>query len=451
MVALLLAHLALVVLLAGLRFAHDLEHALGFAFDTTRWATLSGVLLGIAVLAVRREVREGRAPWSGPDRAAIWLLLVVVPALHWILGDAEAASGADLAVLVTAGVAGWIVLLRAPVARTRAFWWGDSWPWPTGVAVITAAGIGLLLVTGGIEDPSPMPWLSYPLYALLQLGLLLELPERVWRSDGVPRGARVTGLSVTFALVHGPNPIVLGLTGLGMAMWAMARTAGTGLVPLALSMGLLGATVAQILPETQTQNMRVGPGYVIKTIRAHDLEIYRSRVEDLASGTTFARGGDTLAGWLDLVHLDVFGRSFDPSVREAWIRLVDARLRAHYARMTLESEEYRTRHGIERLMTGPERSLLYSTFRPWHPAQAVYDSLRVRAEQHVGDEDLEAYVLHLYRSLQGRTPSAEELAGWVPHPDAEGRREIVRRFLREAGIEDPGYWPPVEEEVEWPR
>lgn len=450
MVALLLAHLAVLVLVAGLRFVHSLDLVLGFSLSLERWAMLSGVLASLAILALRREIAEGRAPWSSLERAALWIVLVVAPLLVWSLGDAEAAFGADLVVLGVAGVLGWAVVLRRPPARTRSFWWGGSRRWCIGLGMLTAVVIFALVLNDPRRPTSVWPWLTYPLYASLQLGLLLELPERVWRADGVGRTARVMGLSVLFALIHGPNAVVLSLTALGMAVWASARIAGVGLVPLALSMGLLGATVAQSLPADETQNMRVGPGYVIKRERARVLAAYVERVRSLASDAAYARGGDTLAGWLDLVHREVFAAPLPDSTRAAWLDLIHARLRAQVVRITLESEEYRTRHGIERFMVGPDRSLLYSTFRPWHPAQAAYAGLSARASERVREEDHASFVRHVYETLQRRTPSDAELAAWRARPDEAGRVEIVRRFLLEAGIADPGHWKPLGPEIPWP-
>lgn len=440
MIALVLVHLAAIVLIAGLRFPHALDLVFGMPVAPERWAMLSGVLVCIAALALRREIAEGRAPWAGLQRVALWSALVLAPALVWSLGDAEATLGIDLVVLGGAGLLGWMVVLRRPAARTREFWVGGSRAWWIALGGITAVAIAALAVQSGVRTHSLWPWLTYPFYALLQLGVLLELPERIWRHDGVGRAGRVLGLAVLFALVHGPNPLVLGLTALGMTVWALARTAGVGLVPIALSMGLLGATVARVLPEVETQNMRVGPGYVIKRSRARVLDAYVQRVNDLASDASFVRAGGNLAGWLDLVHREVFDRPIDARTREAWITLLRQRLREQVVRITLESPEYRQRHGIQRLMIGPDRSLLYSTFRPWHPAQEAYAELSARAADRVHEEEHADFVRHVYETLQGRTPSEGEVAAWQPYPDLEGRIEIVRRFLLEAGIPDPGHW-----------
>ena len=450
MIALLLAHLAMLVLVAGLRFAHALDVVLGFPLSIERWAMLSGVLVSLAAIALRREIVEGRAPWSSRERAVLWMVLVGAPLLVWSFGDAEATLGVDLVVLILAGLLGWITVLGRPAARTRGFWVGGPRRWWVALTLLTGGVMIALLLRDPSQPHTAWPWLTYPFYALLQLGLLLELPERHWREHGVGRAARVAGVSVLFAMIHGPNPVVLVLTAMGMAVWALARTAGVGLVPLALSMGLLGATVARTLPPDETQNMRVGPGYVIKRERARELASYVERVRSLAGEATVARGGGSLVGWLELVHHEVFGWPIDAPTRDAWRDLVAARVRAQVVRITLESEEYRQRHGIERLMVGPDRSLLYSTFQPWHPAQSVYAELVVRAEPGVPTEDHASFVRHVYEVLQRRTPAPEELAGWDPLPDHDGRVEIVRRFLLEAGVADPGYWHNPGPEIEWP-
>ena len=450
MTALLLTHLALVLLIGGLRFGADLDLFLGFALSPERWAMATGVLLGLAGLALRREVLERRPPWRGRERAAVWSLLVLVPALHWAFGDEVMQWGVDAVLLLLAAVVGWAVVLARPVARSGRFWWGDRARPLLVLVLFTGVGLTLLLTLGDARGAGPLPWLTYPLYALVQLGLLLELPERLWSREGVGRLARVLGLSLLFAMVHGPNPVVLLLTAIGMAVWASARIAGAGLLPLALSMGLLGAAAAQALPEESTQHMRVGPGFVLKQARERALLRYDERVGRLASDATFQRAGGTLAGWLDLVHREVFGEAMDEATREGWIALVDARHRAHVVRVVLESEEYRRAHGIQRIMEGSDRSLLFSTFRPWHPAQEPYDELVERARRNATSETHADFVRHVFEVLLGRTPSARGLEEWSPWPAAIRREEIVRRFLEEAGVEDPASWRRPERPLPWP-
>jgi hypothetical protein len=405
MTALLLLHLALTLLVAGLRFPDALDLVAPFPLDLTRWATLSGVLLGLSLVALRREHEAGRAPWSNLRRASAWTLLVLVPAILWIVGDLSIERGAEPVVLgagVLAVVVAWRKegLGRAPQVRILGHA-SASLRWVLPATLIGGALLALTTSLVGTADPVPTTreWafalLTYPLYAAFQLLFLLVLPWTLWRREGRTEPAAVVGCALLFSLVHWPNPLLLVATLLSMLVWATAWSRGAGLLPLALSMGLLGGVVAQALPDSVIGHARVGPGYVLRFDYERQLARYDARVEELASDEAWQASGSTLEGWLGQLHRATLGEAASASTLLAWIRHIDAAYRARVILTVLESPEFRRSRGIGRNFREPDRLLLHSTFRPWHPAHAAYDSLRTVGAYHRAGGTFQAFVLLL--------------------------------------------------------
>ena len=456
MAALLLFHLAGAVLVAGFRFGNDVDLAVGLG--PRSWPMVAAVTVGLAALAVRRQAMAGRAPWSSFDRAALWGLVGVGPIVLWAVGDRAALRGSDTFVFAAMAVIGMAVLVRHRVRWTRAHPWfgtgGRAGRWLLVGTLVAGVGIALVVVTGpGPEPPTTIGgWVlalsTYPLYALVQLGAALALPAFVWRRDEASPRAIVVACAVLFALIHAPNPLVMGITGLGMLAWAAAYRHGVGLVWIALSMGLLGALVAQGLPEPTTQNMRVNAGYVLALRTDRHVEAYDTRVDRLASDAFHARHGGRLRPWLTAVAREVTGREPAPAVLDDWERRIRHANRDRILRMFLESREFRRRHSIERVFEGRDRSLLFSTFEPWHPAHVVYDSLRARDPVAPVAASFEDFLRRVYGVVLGREASIEELEGWSSRLPYRARVEVVRVVLARAGIEDPAPWRRPES---WPR
>jgi hypothetical protein len=456
MAALLLFHLAGAVLVAGFRFGDDVDLAVGLG--PRSWPMLAAVTVGLAALAVRRQVMAGRAPWSSFDRAALWTLAGVGPVVLWAVGDRQALRGVDTFVFGAMAAVGVALLVRHRVRWTRSRPWfgagGKAGRWLLLGTLVAGAGVGLVILAGpGPEPPTTIGgWVlalsTYPLYALVQLGAALALPAFVWRRDAASPRAIVVACAVLFALIHAPNPLVMGLTGLGMLAWAAAYLRGVGLVWIALSMGLLGALVAQGLPEPTTQNMRVNAGYVLALRTDRHVEAYDARVDRLASDAFHERHGGRLRPWLAAVAREVTGREPAAAVLDDWERRIRHANRDRILRMFLESGEFRRRHGIGRIFEGRDRSLLFSTFEPWHPAHAVYDSLRARDPAAPVDESFEDFLRRVYGAVLGREASIEELEGWSSRLPYRARVEVVRVVLARAGIEDPAPWRRPES---WPR
>lgn len=447
MTALLLLHLAFVLLIAGFRFPDALDLVAPFPLDTVRWASLCGVLLGLGLVALRREIRAERAPWVDGRRASAWTLLVLVPAILWRVGDLSIERGADSVVIVggvLAVVAAWRRQWRGPGSRLRLV--GRAGPnlrWVLPTTLIGGAVLAVAVGFVGMAKPAPAAteWAwslaTYPIYAFFQLVFLLVLPWSLWRGEGRTESAAIVGCALLFSLVHWPNPVLLVATFAGMLVWATAWSRGAGLLPLALSMGLLGAVVAQALPAPVIGHARVGPGYVLRSDHERQLAHYDARVGDLASDECWKAAGGTLDDWLDFLHRECLGASAPPTVLRSWVRRIGNAHRARVILTFLESEEFRRKRGIGRNFRASDRRLLHSTFRPWHPSHAAYDSLRTAAAYQRAGGTFPNFVRRLYRELLRRSPSKAELSSWRDHPSAPHRMEIVRSFLARGGQTDP--------------
>lgn len=455
MVALVLWNLAAWIVVAGLRFGDDVDLAL-FGVRAGSWPMIAGVAAGLAVLAFRREVADERRPCGNRDRLALWILLGLGPLTLWSVGDREPLRGVDTIVFGVMALVGLerVFSHRRDVFRARAWFGvgGTTGRWlALGTAVVLAGLAAVALSVDGVEA-SPTKWAlalaTYPLYALVQLAVALVLPARVWRDDGHGARAVVVAAAVLFALIHAPNPVAMVLTGVGMIGWMLASRRGVGLAWLALSMGLCGATVAQGLPFAWTENLRVNAGFVLARQTERHIRTYDARVDDLASDATFDATGGDLRGWLARLYVEAFADDDPPAwLLDDWTHRTLNANRDRIVRVFLDSAEFRRRHGVERIMEGEDRSLLFSTFEPWHPAQQVYEALRVADPAQPPAPPFEDFLRATYQATLQRVASTEEIEGWDPVPPARDRIEVVRVVLAQAGIEDPAVWrrPP-----QWP-
>jgi hypothetical protein len=104
--------------------------------------------------------------------------------------------------------------------------------------------------------------LTYPLYALAQLILLLVLlVARLERMNASTVSILIVAPGI-FALVHWPNgPLMTGCFLMGI-LWTGLHLRRPQVLACALSMGLAATAFARLLPVQWTQNMRTGPIYV---------------------------------------------------------------------------------------------------------------------------------------------------------------------------------------------
>ena len=124
MTALLLWNLAVWVVVAGLRFGGDLDLALALGIEPVSWPITAGVSVGLALLALRRAIAVGEAPWRDADRRALWILCGLGPLALWITADRVVTSGPEVVVFAILGAVGVerVVAHRARVLRASTWW-----------------------------------------------------------------------------------------------------------------------------------------------------------------------------------------------------------------------------------------------------------------------------------------------------------------------------------------
>lgn len=429
MVSLVLAHALAILLAGGLRFGPSA--VLPGAARPVWLASMAAVAAALAVALVR-DVRRGRAPWAAFDRFVVWLAFPGAAALHWSLGHPDADPGADLPALALV-----LGLVLAVLAMHSRAWLGresSARAWTTAarwLLVPTAlVGVGAWWV-GGRPAALPVPFLTYPLYALAQLFAVLVLPWIVFGRDGASPRRRVLLVTVLFGLVHWPNPFATAATLAGMAVWASAWRAGSALLPVALSMGLAAAAITQWLPEDLTGHMRVGANYVLKQ-REHARDSWLDTESRRISREVGPVGEEGLQAWLARALPLATGAPVDSTLVTATADFLERLHRESTLRWIFDSGEFRYRNGITARLDATELRFFDSTFVPFHPAHAPYTGLVARGETLSYRE----FVDLAYHELLGRSPREPEYRHW-PAPIPLGLRvEFLRRVLDGGGIDD---------------
>lgn len=430
MVSLILAHILSILVVGGLRFGP--EAVLAGAGRGPWIVALSTASVGLAV-ALARDTRRGRAPWSRPGRILLWLVFPGTAALHWGLGRTEVTAGGDLP-----GIALVLGLVLGLLARRHDEWAdrerrGQAWRiaarWVLGpTALVAAVGIAF----GDGLHGSSIALLTYPLYALGQLAAALVLPWTQWRRDGLRSGRVVLAIATLFALVHWPNPFAAVTTFLGMLLWASAWNAGSALLPLALSMGIMATVVNRTMPVELTGHLRVGANAVLKS-----RELERERWLDREVGRISAEAGPLDAGglrpWLARALPLATGAPVDPGLISGTADVLERLHRESMLRWVFDSAEFRARHRVTARLEPTELRFFESTFVPFHPAHAPYTNLAARG----AGLDHGEFVDLVYAELLGRTPAQTEYRHW-PLPLTVGTRmEFLRRVLEGGGIGGP--------------
>lgn len=351
------------------------------------------VLIGVA--GARGGLLAALLAWPAFPLVLAWL---VIP-LHG--PTTPLAWGAALAVVA---VAAWFArrIRRDSAGRPGPGWWGGRrWRWVHGALLATGVPLGLAL--GGFDDPAAIAisMLLYPLYAALQLVLMLVLPWP-WLLAACRRrsAAAVAAAAILFGLIHWPNPLVMALTAAGMVLWATEHRQGRPLAALAVSMGLLATLAVQGLPAHLTRHMRVGPA----AVHAHAVPaVVETTLADL-SATSAA--GPSPRQVIASLYPPVAGRPASAGELDRWARVVAHERRCFLAWEFLASAEYARRHAGQ--APPPMDGTRYWTDlpAPW-PAR-----IREQAARAAGDR-WQAYVTSCYEELLGRTPSAGEVRGWA--------------------------------------
>ncbi len=148
-------------------------------------------------------------------------------------------------------------------------------PLPRSLAVWTAVLAAGPIMAGLVLDVPidlaklAVSLLTYPLYAILQMGLFLVFLMPRLRRMGLEAGERAAAAPWLFAILHWPNGPVMLATLIGGFVWAAFYVRRTHLLWLALSMGIAASCFTRFLPHTFTQNMRTGPIFVERGLEWH--------------------------------------------------------------------------------------------------------------------------------------------------------------------------------------
>jgi hypothetical protein len=381
------------------------------------WLTATVVAAaGLVVATWRRLPAADRrsflvvASWPAVPLAMAWL---IVPVRGW-----PGPSSIVLVVLTTA--AGGLLWRRRPLAaRPRGPAWHAGRGWRAAHLAGAAVLIGIGVALGGFADARVLglSLLLYPLYATIQLVLVLVVPwPWLQRATGDDSRATIVTSAAVFALVHWPNPVVMGLTGAGMLVWAHEYARGRSLAALAVSMGLLATLVAQGLPDPLTRHMRVGPG-----------DVRVQSVPQLTSTTLAAVRASSIddhvaAEFLSSLYPQVVGRPVAPAELTRWLAVIEFERRCHLAWEFLSSDEAHRR--LENAPPAMDGSVHWTELqRPW-PAR-----IRAHAREPAGRNGWSDYVASCYRDLLGRGSTADERAAWTADLGPNQYQRIVRTLI----------------------
>ncbi len=379
----------------------------------------AAVTAAVAVLALFAAAGHARARrWERPFAELILVYPLLLAAVWFVLG----AGAPGAAAWITGGVlaAALVALALAPPrsrppgpppARRR---------WLAADLVMIAGPAALGLAAGVRPDWTGVlqSAVTYPFYAGLQLAVFLVLPARRLRAMGLGPTGTAAACGLVFALLHWPQPTVVVLTFVGMAVWTSAWVRGRPLWELALVMGLAATAATQLMPAAWTDHMSVGP----RAVRA-------LAVRDLAQGP--GAGTVPAAAWLASVYPVTVGRRPAPDELDRWQRALDAEHRALIAWEMILSDEYaRLAAAGERPPAPPLAATWRDLPSPWPDRlAALADPARFPAAGGTRD----AYVAALYRELLGRDPEPGAVARWSWGLGPLQRARLARLLLSRRG------------------
>ncbi len=416
--ALTVGNLALVLALAWWQLSvAERPFATPWPLPAAAWPLLTAAVGAAALVGVGLAWR--RTPRGAPRRALAELLVMPGLVLAWLWGR-PVVSGPhlqDLAwVLAVALTAFALLHTTPPLARPEApgLLAGRRWQ-------AVNAGFVLLPVAVALAAGTPVAWRSlglslalYPLYAFVQLALVLALPYPRLALLAGARTATVVCILI-FALVHWPNPALMGATALGMAFWTDEFRQGRRLVALALSMGLAATAFTQLLPHDVTSHMRVGPGYV------------RSRAVPVLAAVPGDPAASPVAGFLGALYPTTVGRPATPPELARWDAAVGAARRGALAWYFFNTPERAKRFGP--LPDAPRRG----DATPWTDLDPAWRARIAPFAEPVYHEACggtwEGFLACLYRDVLGREATAADLAAWPQRLSDRERQRLVEVLL----------------------
>ncbi len=398
-----------------------------FPLPAAWWPPVVAALAAVAAVVVAMAVRDARA-----HRRGTWLLdVLLVPgvAVAWIAARPAATGPAatDGVALVVVGALVLVIARRTPprpdsLASRRglaALTAGRAWRVAHGVALVVL--LGAAVATHAHPDGKALlvSLATYPWYALVQLALVLALPWSRLSALAGPRAAVVTCV-VLFALMHWPNPALMGLTALGMALWALEYRRGRPLWALALSMSLLATIWAQLLPHDWTQHMRVGSGYT--RVRAVPAVTARAATQATTDGTSTGTGWSTLT-FVAALYPPVVGRPATAPELDRWLAVIRAATHGTLAWRFFISREYRIKFAGPRGEAPLSPDVHWTTLDPAWRARILRFASPAYADSTGGTWD--GFLAGLYRDILHRRASPQEIARWPRTPPVPLQRQVT--------------------------
>ena len=129
------------------------------------------------------------------------------------------------------------------------------------IATLALVSLAVWTDTVNYDRILPRRFAEYLLWAFLQqVGLQTFLTRRMQQVFRHPAGVAFAS-AVLFALIHFPNPVLMGFTLIGGMYWSLSFQKTPNLYALALSHAWLAVTALVCVPPDWMHQLRIGPDY----------------------------------------------------------------------------------------------------------------------------------------------------------------------------------------------